>query len=363
MNPPRSFVDASAAQTAPPRRQLLVLAARLVRPSRIDLVGNVRSPRTLAAVVQHAGRLYRRVPKEERPRGQGETDLDDAVEGRVLRCRVKDDAELARVMGLLREVPSTAVVCPGWRAPADVVDAHGEIFTSERAKGLEFRIVAVLGAGPHLRLLREWTAKGEVCALEATLARTMIDQLRVALSRPTDTLILLDRAGDPGDALVEQLCLDAKGQPLDGWLGEVSADDLAVLLSRDDATAEEQVHEILQDVRASMARAPLRALDQMRHARGLLGRAAMRAKSQSCGSASAQNTSPSVGSSLSPPHPASSTARTPARRTAARTSAVTAAGSWFAMLPNPMLTTGPPRDTKSSSAAGGRHPSRAGSDQ
>nr|WP_164929022.1 type I-D CRISPR-associated helicase Cas3' [Gloeobacter violaceus] len=91
--------------------------------------------------------------------------------------------------------------------------------------------------------------------------------------------------------------------------------------------------------------------------------AVTRGKSQSLGRASAKNTSSAQPREASPPHPQSSTARTPALRTAPSTSAVTAAGSSFAMLPKPILTTGPSRVRKTSSAGDGFHVGGAGSTQ
>lgn len=250
-----------------------IVSRRFREPQSFDLVGNVRSPRALAAVLHRTTDLYRELAKDQRPRGRATDDIEETVSGRVARCVVRDQEELGRLAATLAELPRAAIVYPG-DAPPEGVGLEGiESFSSASAKGLDFSVVAVLGAGRHIAAARALAEQGGSDPLHATLARTMIDQLRVAVSRASDTLILVDRDGDDGAAEVERLVRGDDGERIEGFLGALGVDDLTALLDRSDATAEELVREFLVDARNMLTERPRYALDRARRARGLLGRA------------------------------------------------------------------------------------------
>lgn len=247
-----------------------LVSRRFGDPRSFDLDASVRSPRLLTAVLQRTSDLYRDLAKCQRPRGRATDEPEETVSGRALRCVVRDDDELARLAAAVDALPGAALVFPG-EAPGEGLAARGAL-SSGAAKGLDFSVVAVLGAARHLAELRALAEGAGADALRGVLARTRIDQLRVAVSRASDTLIFVDRAGDPGVDEVEKLLRDEDGERLEGSLGEVDLGDVIVLLDRSDDTAEELVRGFLADARASMLERPPHALERARRARGLLGR-------------------------------------------------------------------------------------------
>lgn len=249
-----------------------VVARRFASPVRHDLTGNVRSPRALVSVVQRTLDLYHQLAKDQRPRGRSLDAAEEVVSGRVIRCRVRD-GEFARLAAALDELPGTALVHPGAEAPTSLRATGVETFSADAAKGLDFSVVAVLGAGAYIAGLRAEATQAGSDPWHVALARSMTDQLRVAVSRATDTLIFVERDGDPGDVEVDRLCRGDDGEYADGFLQRMDVDEVIALLERPDATAEELVQEFLDDVRTSLREHPRRALDRARRARGLLGRA------------------------------------------------------------------------------------------
>lgn len=236
-----------------------------------DLERNVRSPRALAAVLDRTTSLYRELAKDQRPRGRATEAHEETVSGRVLRCELRDEADIARLAEALGALPGVALVHPGDEPPTWCRGIDLGTFSSAAAKGLDFSVVAVLGAGRHLAELRALAAQGEVDPLHRTLARSRIDQLRVAVSRASDTLVFIDQANDHAAAEVDRL-LQPDGAAPEGFLGVMSVDDVTALLERSDASSEELVREFLADVRQTTEAHPRHALACARRAYGLLGR-------------------------------------------------------------------------------------------
>lgn len=250
-----------------------IVTRRFPDPRTFDLVGNVRSPRALAAVLHRTTDLYRDLAKDQRPRGRATDDIEESVSGRVVRCVVRDEAELLRVAETIASLPRAALVHPGDALPEGLALGDREALSSATAKGLDYAVVAVLGAGRHIAAARALAEQGGSDPLHAALARTMIDQLRVAVSRASDTLILVDREGDEGARELDRLVRAEDGERIEGFLGELGVDDVVALLDRSDATSEELVREFLVDVQAALSERPRFALERARRARGLLGRA------------------------------------------------------------------------------------------
>ncbi|MEZ4392146.1 MAG: hypothetical protein R3A48_13705 [Polyangiales bacterium] len=247
-----------------------LVSRRFPDPVSFDLDVSVRSPRLLTAVLHRTSELYRELAKCQRPRGRAADEPEETVPGRVLRCVVRDDDELARLAEAVDALPGAALVFPGASAVSGL--STPDALSSDAAKGLDFSVVAVLGAARHLAELRALAQGARADALRGVLARTRIDQLRVAVSRASDTLIFVDRANDPGVDEVEKLLCEESGERLEGSLGAMDLADVITLLERRDETAEELVRGFIADARAALPERPGYALDRARRARGLLGR-------------------------------------------------------------------------------------------
>lgn len=249
-----------------------LLNDRFATQTEYELLGNVRSPRNIASVVNHSWGFYRQLERSARPRGRAEAEIDETTAGRIIYCRARTPEALRTVVQSFAQTPSSALIFPGYRVPPDLQDLGVEIWSSDSAKGLDFQVVGVLDVGRQLQRLQQQALAAEAEGRLLSLwARTLADQLRVALSRSTDTLVLIDRGDDPAfSALVFDLC-SANQTAIEGYLEEMEPADLARLLGRGDADAQTLVHEHLDAIGKVIHNEPARALELARQACGLLG--------------------------------------------------------------------------------------------
>lgn len=247
-----------------------------VHPERHELHGNVRCPRDIATVVNRSWELYGKLQKSERPRGYAQAEIDETVPGRVIQCRANLEGDLDRVLDAFGAAPNVALVFPGADVPPKFRRQGVDVWTSESIKGLDFQTVVVLDAGQRLLDLHVLATSDE--PVKALWARTLADQMRVALSRPTDTLVLLDTTDDTAVRNeIGLLCRapDRHGQPddhVDGWLPDVEPNDLIALLQREEADAASLVSAYLDDARMLLFEDPQRAHTRAVQACGHLGR-------------------------------------------------------------------------------------------
>lgn len=255
-----------------------LLHERLGARAEYELAGNLRSPRNIAEVINRSWDFYRRLDKSERPRGHAEAEVEETAVGRIIYCRARGDEQLDTLMQAFAHTPGAALIHPGHVVPPELAQRGVEVWSSDSAKGLDFQVVGVIDAGRTLlRLERQAQAANESIdgRLTALWARTLADQLRVALSRSTDTLVLIDRDAPEADAqddgaraaeLVFELCKD-----LEGFMEEMEPAELAKLLDREDADAGALVIDYVASIDKLLQDHPMRALQQARNASGLLG--------------------------------------------------------------------------------------------
>ena len=243
-----------------------LLSSRLAAPRRFHLEENLRCPRRIAEVVERASEWYVHVDKARRPTKQRHQRGGQHVDAHLLHV-VADAPAAAELLERLDEVEGLAVLTVGDEMPGWVPERLREmVLTPANAKGLEYQSVCVLDPGRALSRLEE--ALGGVLAAPATLAlreqehRTAIDQLRVALSRATETLAFVDVAGD-GEAHEVSADLLDDAAPYD-------AADLVEHFA-DDAPPEERVQARTNDARALVDTAPGRAWQRACQALRLLG--------------------------------------------------------------------------------------------
>jgi tetratricopeptide (TPR) repeat protein len=123
------------------------------------------------------------------------------TEGGSLRRAIADLPECAVVF------PSTEVAA-SWRGDSEHLPPA--LWTSEDAKGLDLRHVLVPLVGETIREVRALCDGGS--ELGRLRARTLIDGLRVAVSRATDTVVLVVDAESPeAEAEIEALAADIPG--------------------------------------------------------------------------------------------------------------------------------------------------------
>ena len=243
-----------------------LLAARLDTPRRFHLEDNLRCPSRIARVIERASEWYAYLEKGRRPTKQRHQRGGQHVDAHLLHVVVPDAAGAAALLERLDDVEGVVVVSLGDQVPAWVPDRLQDmVLTPSDAKGLEYQSVCVLDPGTLLARLH---AESGPAATRTSLAlrehehRTAIDQLRVALSRATETLAFVDVAGSE-DALDLSADLLEDAAPYD-------PDDLIEHFA-DDASPEERVLARTHDARALVDTVPRRAWQRACQAMRLLG--------------------------------------------------------------------------------------------
>ena len=169
-----------------------ILHHRLTTPTEFKLVSNLRSPRRLAQLVNGVWDLYAEVNKRDRPSGTSYAEIDDDSSDQVFHCTAAPGEELTRLLTNLAAREGLAVIAldDDLRSIPDALRAS--VLTPAEAKGLDFHTVCLVDAGKRLHEIENMAGHYDASGLASIAKRTGIDQLRVALSRPTERLIWLD---------------------------------------------------------------------------------------------------------------------------------------------------------------------------
>jgi hypothetical protein len=128
-------------------------------------------------------------------------------------------------------------------------------------KGLDFDVVALIDAGSKQLELRELLEKRINEPYAEVFGRTMADQYRVAASRASEKLILLDRNGEDHYEEIVRLCDDRKGLAVD--LERVDIDQLTHVLE-ENLDQESLIRSLIQDVKRIIDDQPERAILRVR---------------------------------------------------------------------------------------------------
>lgn len=251
-------------------KQLLKLRLN-VDPTSLELPGNVRSPRVIAGIVNRSWSLYGGIAKRERPRGRAEAEIEEVEVGHVLHCVATTDVDFLRLAEGVSKMPGAQWVHPGHHVPASLRESCPDIMTTAEAKGCGFSIVGLVDASQRLRELGSLSQQGQSGDLRSqTNARTLADQLRVALSRSTDTLVLVDRSGNVAEELQKLCAVD--GRLDDGVRLNMDVDSLLRELEGLTTSAAARVQAWLTDAAQRLADDPVRALQRAEWACAALGK-------------------------------------------------------------------------------------------
>ncbi len=244
----------------------------LTAPEEFNLEHNVRSPGPIARVVERASVLYAVIRKGARPVDQHsrrmESEGASAVDARLIYTEIENKEEVRNLLAGLADVHDVAMVTPEANVPNWVPpESRSAILTPEEAKGLEYSSVCVLDLGPVLARLRRSVDEQDPLVIHER--RTAIDRLRVALSRATENLVLIDV--DPDDRS-RQLCMELLGSA-----ERFTSGDLLELFEDADYPPDERIFTRTSDARrladVSLERAWERALQALRLLQGAGGRA------------------------------------------------------------------------------------------
>ena len=249
-----------------------LLHARVGTPAEYKLAANLRSPRRIAGLVNRVWDLYSHIQKQERPGGTGYAEIEDDATDQILYCTAAAGPELDELLIALSAREGLALITLDDTVPRFVPEAaRAAVLTVSEAKGLDFHSVCVLDPGRHVeRVLRD---DGRVRAdsdIEGLQKRLAIDQLRVALSRPSERLLWLDV--NPADHVVRKSIDFLNGGDVESGVSSCVPAALLKTLEEDDLDAEERVQRCLSDARQYLSVKPEMAWSRAQQAITLLGR-------------------------------------------------------------------------------------------
>jgi len=248
-----------------------MLHSQLTTPVEFNLSANLRSPRRIAELVQRVWGLYSHLQKQERPSGSGQVEIEDDATDQILYCTANPGQDLSDLLVTLAGTEGLAIINLEETMPAWVPEAaRTAVLNVAEAKGLDFNSVCVLDAGRHLeQIVRGEERQRTESDVERIKKRLGIDQLRVALSRPSERLLWLDV--NPTDQIVRQSTTFLNGRDSGGVSSCVPA-ALLKSLAEDDLAAEERVQRCQTDARQYLDVKPEMAWSRAQQAITLLGR-------------------------------------------------------------------------------------------
>ena len=239
-----------------------MLHSMIGQSQEFKLTVNLRSPRRIADVVNRVWDLYDYLHKQDRPSGTGYAEIDDDGPDQILYATVPR-AEAPALLNSLSTREGLALIA------FDKKNLPGEILpfvlSPAEAKGLDFHSICVLNGGALLQHIVNARVSGTTDTLTRRLA---IDQLRVALSRPTERLLWLDVA--PEAATVNEVARLLR-PPADIALHPITAEALRTCLEEDELDIEDRLQRCQKDARQLVSVKPDLAWSRAQQAVGLLG--------------------------------------------------------------------------------------------
>ena len=248
-----------------------LLHARLTTPFEFKLSANLRSPQRIAECVNRVWDLYSHLEKQERPSGIGLAEIEDDATDQILYCSATPGPELQELLIALASREGLAIITLDDTVPSYVPEAaRAAVLTVAEAKGLDFNSVCVLDPGRVLeRIVREEGRFRAGADVDGLRRRLSIDQLRVALSRPTERLFWLDVS--PADSVVRQSIAFLNGRNSQHGVASGVASALLKTLEESDLDLEERVQRCQADARQYLEVKPEMAWSRAHQAITLLG--------------------------------------------------------------------------------------------
>jgi thymidine kinase len=163
--------------------------------SRFNLAESLRSPTQIANLIHNTKELYASIDKKNRPSVKNYVSNVSDKFGRVIYFSAQSDNELCEVINAISELPSSSCIYVGGKVPNKLSKNStltGKIDTTETVKGLDYGVVGLVDFGKYLASIEKDTESKEDGKENLDSLRTKIDRLRVAVSRATDIVILLD---------------------------------------------------------------------------------------------------------------------------------------------------------------------------
>ena len=232
------------------------------QPQEFRLSVNLRSPRRIAELVNRAWDLYDYLDKQDRPSGTGYAEIDDDSPDQVLYAALSK-GELTPLLTDFSNREGLALVAfDKSKLPQQFLPF---VLSPAEVKGLDFQSVCLLDGG---ELLSRIVAGPVYGAADALAKRLAIDQLRVALSRPTERLIWLDASPDPATVREVSRFLRQRGELA---LSPTTVEALRLSLEEGELEVEERIQRCQKDARQLVQVKPDLAWSRAQQAVALLG--------------------------------------------------------------------------------------------
>jgi len=248
-----------------------LLHAQVGTPQEFKLSTNLRSPRRIANLVNRAWDLYGHLEKQDRPSGSGYAEIEDDATDEIFYCTAAPGPDLDRLLAELASREGLALISFDEEAPRYVPESlRPSVLHVSEVKGLDFHSVCVLDAGQRL----EGVTRSEVrlrpnADIEVLGKRLAIDQLRVALSRPTGRLFWIDVS--PSDRVVWESLRFLNGDRFENRVSACIPAAVLKTLEEDQLDLEERIQRCEADARQFLDLRPEIALSRAQQAVTLLG--------------------------------------------------------------------------------------------
>jgi tetratricopeptide (TPR) repeat protein len=245
-----------------------MLHTTVSQPQEFKLSVNLRSPRRIADVVNRAWDFYDYLHKQDRPSGAGYAEIDDDSPDQILYAAVPTVELPQLLLDLGRREGLALIAFDKANLPKEALPF---VLSPAEAKGLDFHSVCVLNGGSLLRSIVDDRKHSSSHAASDTLAKRLaIDQLRVALSRPTERLLWVDVS--PDGATVKEVSRLLRS-PAEIALLPMTAEALRTCLEEEGLEIEERLQRCQRDARQLVAVKPDLAWSRAQQAVALLGTA------------------------------------------------------------------------------------------
>ncbi len=238
----------------------------LSQPQEFKLSVNLRSPRRIADVVNRAWDFYDYLHKQDRPSGTGYAEIDDDSPDQILYATVPAVELQPLLLDLGQREGLALIAFDKTTLPADALPF---VLSPAEAKGLDFHSVCVVNGGSLLRRIVDDRRHSASHAASDTLAKRLaIDQLRVALSRPTERLLWVDVS--PDGATVKEVSQLLRS-PAEIALLPITWEALRTCLEEEELEIEERLQRCQRDARQLVSVKPDLAWSRAQQAVSLLG--------------------------------------------------------------------------------------------
>jgi tetratricopeptide (TPR) repeat protein len=232
------------------------------QPQEFKLSINLRSPRRIADLVNRAWDFYDYLDKQDRPSGTGYAEIDDDSPDQILYATLPSSGLPELLLELSRREGMVLIAFDKTNLPKETLPF---VLSPAEAKGLDFHSICVVNGGSLLRRIVNQRAPDAADRLARRLA---IDQLRVALSRPTERLLWVDTSPDAKTVNEVSRLLRP---PIEVALPPITVEALLTCLEEEELETEERVQRCQKDARQLVPVKPDLAWSRAHQAVALLG--------------------------------------------------------------------------------------------